>query len=50
MIKSTQTNNISYGSSKLLKALENMTLISCFIMSEAMLRDENKFSEDDDEN
>ena len=50
LIKSTHTNSLSNGSPKLLKAIENMTLISCLIMSEAMLRDEEEFSEEEDEN
>ena len=49
LIESKNTHNLSNGSPKLLKAIEHMTLISCLIMSEAMLREIEEFSEEEDE-
>ena len=49
LIQSKNTLSLSNGSPKLLKAIEHMTLISCLIMSEAMLREAEEFSEEEDE-
>ena len=49
LVQSSQTGCINNGSTKLLKALEYMTIITCIVMSEAMLKDEEEFSDEDDE-
>lgn len=49
LVQSSQSGCINNGSTKLLKALEYMTIITCIVMSEAMLKEEDEFSDEDDE-
>lgn len=49
LVQSSQTNCIHNSSTKLLKALEYITIITCIVMSEAMLKDEEEFSDEEDE-
>ena len=49
LVQSSQTKCIHNGSTKLLKALEYIAIITCIVMSEAMLKDEEEFSEEEDE-
>lgn len=48
-MQSSQTGSINNGSTKVLKALEYMAIITCIVMSEAMLKDGEQFSDEDDE-
>ena len=48
-MQSQQSGCINSGSTKLLKALEYMTYITCIVTSDAMLKDGEQFPDEDDE-
>ena len=49
LVQSSQNGCINNGSTKLLKALEYMTYITCIVMSDAMLKDVVQLLDEDDE-
>lgn len=49
LVQSQQSGCINSGSTKLLKALEYMTYITCIVTSDAMLKDGEQFPDEDDE-
>jgi len=49
LVQSSQSGCINNGSTKLLKALEYMTIITCIVVSEALLKDGEQFPDEEDE-
>lgn len=49
LIHSSQTGTVKYGSPKLLKCLEYITIISSIVMTDGILKEEEEFPDDEDE-
>ena len=48
-MQNSSSQTVGFGSTKLLKALEYMTIITCIVMSDAIMRGQDRFLEEDDE-
>lgn len=49
LVQSSQSGCINNGSTKLLKALEYMTIITSIVISDALLKDGEQFPDEEDE-
>lgn len=49
LVQSSQSGCINNGSTKLLKALEYMTIITSIVISDALLKDGEQFADEEDE-